>query len=305
MVSESFTAFVDQVVGVMQPGTPGSNPILQAKAGIAIRKMHEAIRDSGLTEDELSHLLDFLCDVGRTDEWRVLTHLLGVDMHVKDLTHGGFDRRTIDNVEGPLYKPGAPVLGNPGKLAEDSEAGERLFLSGLVRDVATNKPVAGAWIDVWQSDRTGAYSQDDPKLSEWALRGRLQTDRNGRYAFETIIPGGYEQGLAKDSPCGDMLVKLGRHRMRPGHIHFKVEADGFHPLITLTYFPGDPYLDSDSVFSVRPQLILDLEEHGAADELRKRKLSAPFFTANFDFVLDRKAETSKPTAGSARELVGH
>jgi protocatechuate 3,4-dioxygenase beta subunit len=302
---DSFSAFVDQVVGVMKPGAPGSNPALQAKMRIVLRRLHETIREIGLDEDELTDLLAFAREVGRTDEWRVLTHLLGVDMHVKDLSHGGFGRKTIDNVEGPLYKPGAPVLGNPGKLAGDSEPGDRLFLSGAVRDVATGEPLSGAWLDIWQSDRTGAYSQDDLTLPEWALRGRIQTDRNGRYSFETIIPGGYEQGLARDSPCGDMLIKLGRHRMRPGHIHFKVEAAGFHPLVTLTYFPGDPYLDSDSVFSVRPQLILDMQKHEDPGELRARALTAPFFTSEFDFVLDRDAAQTGRRAESARELVQH
>jgi protocatechuate 3,4-dioxygenase beta subunit len=287
MGPDSFSAFVDQVVGAMTPGAPGSDPRLQAKMRIALRRLHELIRELELNEDELAILLDFVRKVGRADEWSVLTHLLGVDMHVKDLSHGGFDRRTIDNVEGPLYKLEAPLLGNPAKLADNSEPGDRLFLSGAVRDVASGEPVAGALIDVWQSDSTGAYSQDDPNLAEWALRGRLRTDGAGKYSIETIIPGGYEQGLVKDSPCGDMLIKLGRHRMRPAHIHFKVAAEGFRSLITLTYFSGDPYLDTDSVFSVRPQLVLDLRKHDSPAEIQAAHLSAPFFSAKFDFVLDR------------------
>jgi protocatechuate 3,4-dioxygenase beta subunit len=282
-----FAAFVDQVISAMKPDAPGSDPVLQAKMRVTLRRLHELIRDIELNEDELTATVEFLSEVARTGEFRVLTHLLGVDMHVKDLTHGGFDRKTIDNIEGPLHKPGAPLLGNPGKLADDVETGDRLFLSGAVRDVATGRPIAGAWIDVWQSDNTGAYSQDDPGLAEWALRGRLQTDSAGNYEIETVVPGGYEQGLAKDSPCGEMLIKLGRHRMRPGHIHFKVTADEFQPLVTLTYFPGDPYLENDSVFSVRPQLILDLRRHEDPGEIRARGARGPFLTAHFDFVLDR------------------
>jgi protocatechuate 3,4-dioxygenase beta subunit len=84
-----------------------------------------------------------------------------------------------------------------------------------------------------------------------------------------------------------MPIKLGRRRMRPARIHFKVAAEGFRSLITLTYFSGDPYLDTDSVFSVRPQLVLDLRKHDSPAEIRAARLSAPFFSAKFDFVLDR------------------
>jgi protocatechuate 3,4-dioxygenase beta subunit len=79
-----------------------------------------------------------------------------------------------------------------------------------------------------------------------------------------------------------MPIKLGRRRMRPARIHFKVAAEGFRSLITLTYFSGDPYLDTDSVFSVRPQLVLDLRKHDSPAEIRAARLSA-----SFDFVLDR------------------
>lgn len=283
MSAETFETFVDRVVGVMDPHASGANRTLQEKMRIVLRRLHETIREIGLTEEELGVAADFLTSVGKTEEVVVLTHLLGIDMHVKDLVHGGFARETIDNVEGPLFKPHAPWLDNPGKLREDSDLGEPLVMSGQVLDVGTRRPIVGAIIDIWHSDAGGAYSQDDPKLPEWKFRGRMRTDHQGHYTIETIIPGGYEQGLAKDSPCGHMLTLLGRHRMRPGHIHFRVSAPGFHPLITLTYFPGDPYLETDSVFSVRPQLLLDLERHtGQATR------------THFDFVLRRRAQPDEP-----------
>ena len=127
---------------------------------------------------------------------------------------------TADNIEGPFYKPGAP---SRATLVADSERGERLTLTGIVRSTACT-PLANATLDIWQADARGGYDNDG-----WGLRGTLVTDQRGRWALHTIIPGRYLNGK----------------RYRPAHIHVKLRAPGHTELTTQLYFEGDPYLDGD------------------------------------------------------------
>ncbi len=49
--------------------------------------------------------------------------------------------------------------------------------------------------------------------------------------------------------------------MRPAHVHFLVNAQGYEPLITHVFIEGDEYLDSDAVFGVKDDLISKIEHH--------------------------------------------
>jgi protocatechuate 3,4-dioxygenase beta subunit len=71
-----------------------------------------------------------------------------------------------------------------------------------------------------------------------------------------------------------MLVATGRHPMRPPHLHFWITAKGYKPLITHLFVKGGKYLDSDAVFGVKPELIIDFKKgkNGVA-------------SAHYDFVL--------------------
>ena len=53
-----------------------------------------------------------------------------------------------------------------------------------------------------------------------------------------------------------MLLKLGRHNMRPNHLHLMVEAPGFRKLVTALYPAGDEFLASDAVFGVKKGLVV-------------------------------------------------
>ena len=57
-------------------------------------------------------------------------------------------------------------------------------------------------------------------------------------------------------PVCEMLVALGRHNMRPSHLHIMVQAPGFRKLVTQFYPEGDKYLSSDAVFGVKKSLIV-------------------------------------------------
>jgi hypothetical protein len=69
-----------------------------------------------------------------------------------------------------------------------------------------------------------------------------------------IVPVAYP--IPGDGPVGDLLVQLGRHNMRPNHLHLMVTADGYAPLTTALYPEGDVYLASDAVFGVKKSLVV-------------------------------------------------
>jgi catechol 1,2-dioxygenase len=139
---------------------------------------------------------------------------------------------TESNIEGPFYRKGAPFR---TKLAEGLK-GDALAISGKVL-APDGTPLRDAVVDVWQADKEGAYDNTSDKF---VLRGRIRTDKDGLYAYETILPGQYDLGEAK----------------RPAHIHYKISAEGHRPLTTQLYFKGDPWLERDPF--VRQSLIIEL-----------------------------------------------
>ena len=85
--------------------------------------------------------------------------------------------------DGGHYRPGAPAKET---LLEPGVTGARLVISGYVL-FPDCRAVPGAVLDVWQADAEGRY--DD---TGWRLRGVLHSDAAGRYAIETIVPGGVD-----------------------------------------------------------------------------------------------------------------
>jgi hydroxyquinol 1,2-dioxygenase len=92
--------------------------------------------------------------------------------------------------------------------------------------------------------------------------------------------------LPHDGPVGKMLIATKWHPYRPAQIHFIVSAKGYTPVTTELFAEGDRYLDSDAVFGVRESLIVPFERHESVAEAARLNVSAPFYTVNYDFVLE-------------------
>jgi hydroxyquinol 1,2-dioxygenase len=75
-------------------------------------------------------------------------------------------------------------------------------------------------------------------------------------------------------------------------VHFRIQAPGYHTLITHVFRAGDPYLDSDVVFGVRASLVADFVAHGAGTGPHGRESDRDYHTLDFDFVLAREAIAS-------------
>ncbi|MGQ0629870.1 MAG: dioxygenase family protein [Sporichthyaceae bacterium] len=194
---------------------------------------------------------------------------------VDDANHGSTDG-TECNVEGPVYIPGAPVLQAPYVLPmRPTEPGEKLVVSGTVRST-DGTPLAGATLDVWQSNAVGEYSQFQPNLPEWNLRGRLSTDADGAFSYTSVVPVPY--GIPDGGATGRLMAALGRHCMRPSHLHFKITHPDATALTTQLYFADDPYIDSDVVGAVKASLVTKLDRRVGDD-------GQPYAACSYDFVL--------------------
>jgi len=211
------------------------------------------VRDLEVTNDQWLVVLGFLTEVGREDEFVLLSDVLGVSRIVDDQTHAAWDG-TSSNVLGPFYRPGAPLIDNPGSIVREAGSGAPIWLSGSITDAASGDALPGAVVDVWQADTTGVYSNEDARLDPWNLRGRQLADADGRFAIETVRPRHYT--VKHDGPVGRLLATLGRHPFRPAHIHLMVEMAGYRTLVTQAYIAGGPYLDDDAITGVKSDLVV-------------------------------------------------
>lgn len=82
-------------------------------------------------------------------------------------------------------------------------------LTGLVLSAPNCRPIRGATVELWQSNKAGRYTR--------AGSGTVVTNRSGRFRFEGPYPPSYEG--------------------RPPHIHLRVSAPGHETLLT-RYVPA-------------------------------------------------------------------
>jgi catechol 1,2-dioxygenase len=100
------------------------------------------------------------------------------------------------------------------------EDGEVTYMHGIIRDAATNEPLKGIIVDIWQCSTNGLYEQQDPDQADFNLRGKLSTDESGYYGLYCLRPVPYP--VPYDGPAGELLQLLDRHPYRPAHIHMIV-----------------------------------------------------------------------------------
>ena len=81
------------------------------------------------------------------------------------------------------------------------------------------------------------------------------------------------------------MTRIGVSPYRPTHVHFDVSADGFASVITHIFRNGDTHLDDDVVFAVKDRLIVDFVEEKPGTAPNGERMTTPYLTATFDFVL--------------------
>ena len=227
-----------------------------------IEAIHGVLERHRVTEDEWMAALAFLTEVGRADEFVLLSDVTRTSVLIDALSHGGDESgATASDVEGPMYRDDPPWRETPATIYERYEGmgdGDVLFVRGSVCSV-DGAPLPEAVVDVWQTGPNG-YDFWDPRQPENNFRGRIRVGESGAYEFQTMVPTPYT--VPTKGPVGRYLEAMDQHPWRPAHIHFKVTAPGHHTLVTQVFFPDDPYLENDTIGAVKPVLIRPLDREG-------------------------------------------
>ncbi len=246
----------DEVVAQMA-STP--DPRLREVMQALVRHLHASARGVNLTPDEWLKGIAFLTATGQKctpirQEFILLSDVLGLSRLV-NVMHDAAGREaagTETSLLGPFFREAAPEVPLGGTIAHVSN-GPEVVMFGQVTD-AEGRPIAGAEMDVWQTNHEGLYDLQagDPETME--LRGRLPCDGEGRYHVRTLKPLGYS--IPMDGPVGALVGRQARHGFRPAHIHILVQAPGHRELVTALYLGEDPHIGSDTVFGVSDSLVI-------------------------------------------------
>ncbi|WP_068081277.1 intradiol ring-cleavage dioxygenase [Novosphingobium rosa] len=263
------------------------NERLRDVMGALVRHLHAFVKEVEPTHEEWLAGIDFLTRTGHMcSEWRqefiLLSDVLGVTMLVDAINHRRPSGATPNTILGPFYIPGAPEYPNGATINLDGK-GEPAVIRGRVTDVDGN-PVSGAVLEVWQTSNDGFYDVQQPDLQPpHNHRGIFRTDANGHYWFRTVKPRFYP--IPDDGPVGQLLGAIGRHPNRAAHLHVIVTAPGFEQVITHIFTPDCPYLNEDTVFGVKQDLVATFRSVEDQDLAAELGMQAPFLLVDWDFSL--------------------
>ena len=143
---------------------------------------------------------------------------------------------------GPYFHVMLDGLGRITRLAGEGARGQRVTISGVLRDGA-GKPLPDGMIEIWQADAEGRYRHpEDPRGEDadthfWGY-GRVDTDDAGAFRFETIKPGAV--------PGADGVPQA-------PHVVVSVYAPGILTrFFTRLYFPDEAANQTDAVLTLVP-----------------------------------------------------
>ncbi|WP_336027253.1 intradiol ring-cleavage dioxygenase [Geodermatophilus sp. FMUSA9-8] len=287
------------VVAASFAGTP--DPRLRQVMTSLVRHLHAFVKDVELTEEEWAFAIDFLTRTGHTSddvrqEFILLSDVLGVSMLVETINHRSGGTSTESTVLGPFHMVESPPRQLGDDIALDGK-GTACLVSGQVTG-PDGEPLAGATVDVWQTNEDGFYDVQQPDVQPPGnLRGLFTADDDGRFWFRSVVPRFYP--IPDDGPVGQLLAATGRHPNRPAHLHFIVAAPGYRPVTTHVFVADSPYLDSDAVFGVKESLVRDVPEVDDPARAAEVGLANPFRTLTFDLTLLREGQ-APPAASPAQ-----
>lgn len=146
---------------------------------------------------------------------------------------------TPSQTVGPYFTIGLTRLCADCLVAADTP-GERITIAGKVLD-ANGIPVPDAVLETWQADAEGKYcdAESNPSHSFFTGFGRVPTDEQGNFRFQTIKPGA--------------VVQTDGTRSAP-HINVAVFMRGLlRHLVTRIYFVDNPLNPADPILSLVPE----------------------------------------------------
>jgi hydroxyquinol 1,2-dioxygenase len=259
-----------------------------------VKHAHAFVREIEPTQAEWAAAIDFLTRTGqmcddKRQEFILLSDVLGVSMLVDAINHRQSNGATPSTVEGPFHVPDAPAVANGGNMAVNAP-GIPCFVTGTVHGVK-GEPVSGAVLDLWQTDGDGLYEAQRPEIEGPWMRGLYRSQPDGSYLIRTVAPIAYT--IPMDGTVGELMNRTNLSHMRPAHIHFALDAPGYHGLVTHLFQSGDKWIEHDAVYGVKEPLIVDFKKMPAGSKAPSGELmNEPFYVVTYDFVLDRKAQAA-------------
>ncbi|KAK9342146.1 Intradiol ring-cleavage dioxygenase [Lipomyces starkeyi] len=257
MPSQTMDPYTASVISAT--GSNASPRVRQVFASL-ISHLHDFIRESKVTVDEWMLGVDLINRIGQMSDTKrneaiLVCDVLGVESLVDAITYDlETQTHTKSCIIGPFYRENSPVYENGETIIQKDLGGGTAVVRGVVRST-NGSPIEGAKVEVWHTAPNGLYEQQDPEQPEYNLRGTFYTDKDGVYEFVGLRPTSYP--IPFDGPAGDILQFLDRHPFRPGHIHFLVSSPGHRRLVTQIFDSKDPYVENDSVFAVKNELIVE------------------------------------------------
>ena len=270
------------------------DPRLQQVMTALVKHVHAFVRDIEPTEAEWATAIDFLTRTGqmcneKRQEFILMSDVLGVSMLVDAINHRRPSGATPSTVEGPFHVPDAPAVANGGNMAANAP-GIACFVSGAVRGLS-GEPIAGATLDLWQTDGEGYYEAQREGIEGAWMRGLYRSQGDGSYLIRTVAPIAYT--IPMDGTIGELMNRTNISHMRPAHIHFAIKAPGYHGLVTHLFQSGDTYIDTDVVYGVKEPLIVEFKKMPAGSKAPSGEImNEPFYVVHYDFVLEKMAQAA-------------
>jgi catechol 1,2-dioxygenase/hydroxyquinol 1,2-dioxygenase len=268
--------------------TTATEPRLAEVMGLLVKHLHAFVAESRLTKEEWLAGLKFLTEAAlitteERNEFSLLSDIMGISSMVDVVTQPV--GATPSSVLGPFHNHDSQVRPNGSDLTQ-GQPGERVWFHGRVLDVH-GQPIANAQIDFWQNADNGLYPAQDPAQDPHNLRCKIDCDAQGGFNLLTIRPHPYT--VPTDGPVGALLAASNRNIWRPAHFHMIVTAPGYVGLVTELFPSGSDYIDNDTVFGVRPGLIVDIKPSHDDAVAKRFGLQTPFNEVQFDFCLVKQA----------------
>ena len=95
-----------------------------------------------------------------------------------------------------------------------------------------------------------------------------------------------------DGTIGELMKRTKISHMRPAHVHFQVDAPGYDSVVTHLFKNGDPYIETDVVYGVKKELIVEFERKPPGRAPTGEDVPTAFHVVKYDFVL-KQAQAAK------------
>ena len=302
MIIRSQNEITEAVLGEI---ARASNPRFREIMAVAVRHLHDFVREAKLTESEFQFACRYIAALGQHtnashNEAVLMAGSLGVSSLVCLMNNGDRGQtETTANLLGPFWRMDSPRTENGGSIVRSPTPGDPIFVAARVTDT-TGQPVGGADVDVWHASTEGYYESQDPTQADMNLRGKFTTDASGMIRFRSVKPAGYP--IPVNGPVGELIRAQGRHNMRPAHIHFLIHKPGFKTQFSQVYSSDDPYLETDVQFGVTQTLVGHYVRH-EGDAAPAPDVTGPWYSLEHTFVVEA-GEAALPRAPITGKATG-